>query len=365
MKKVIAAFCAISAAIGGLSILPVNAEDAERSHFYDYFTIFELAEGDNGSAIVSTTSPAHYSFIVVTDSTKDFKTNTFSKNILSVGQIPTSNDDFLSTWDDASAKTLSKYGSDVKYYSVSVKSTGNMEEDLPLEARRFMLKYSEIKDIYFYNISSTTNEGYWDGEFTIWNRRDTTQEQRESFVATYELNEEETFQKIKQDYLTQKSKCKELLEERNLTEEEKQILRKSYGLPTDYELLKPIFDFARHLEETYPDVVAVANPEIEWNRGETGFSVTENHSNAVSAWESVGDINSDGVVNAKDATNIFSIAAKVGTNPDYNSNNNLNADINADGKVNAVDGTLALRFSASKGTGVFSGSLGEFVKDNS
>lgn len=361
MKKWISSFCALSVAIGGLSTLSVSAD---RSHYMDYITTFNLKEGVNGSAIVSTTTPAHYSFIAVTDSTQAFTQNTFDKHILNVSRIPTSNEFFLSTWDDASAKDLSKNGSNVNYYCVSVKSTGNMEKDLPLEARRFMLNYPEVKDVYFYRISSSTNEGFWNGELTMWNRDDSTQEQRDSFIASYELNEEQTFQKIKQDYITYQSKCKELLEGRNLTEEEKQVLRKSYGLPTDYELLKPIFDFAEHIEKTYSDVVEIAVPGIEWNHGESSFSVTENYSNAVSAWEGLGDINSDGVVNAKDATNILHMAASAGTNPNYKSDDNLIADINADGKVNAVDATIALRFSARNGTGEVSGNLGEFVKSN-
>ena len=358
MKKWISLVCAAAMVTGGVSALPVNAE---KSHYMDYITIFNLDEGANGSAIVSTVSHAHYSFIAVTDGTEHLEAKDFDNQILDVSLIPTDTDTFLSTWDVDSVKRLTQNGNHVNYYCISVKSTGNMEKDLPLIARRFMLENPEVKDTYFYDIFSSATESFWNGRLTMWNKDSSTTEQRQQFAAAFENTEEQTFEKIKQDYTEQTAKCKALLEGKNLTEEEKQALRQFYGMPTDYEMLKPVFDFAKHIEKTYPDVIEIAVPEIEWTSGKSSFSITESYKNASSSWEGIGDINEDGDVNAKDASDILCMSVSVSTE----NNQNSDADINADGEINAKDAALVLQYSTQKGYENFSGTLAEFVKSKS
>lgn len=77
-----------------------------------------------------------------------------------------------------------------------------------------------------------------------------------------------------------------------------------------------------------------------------------------------GDVNLDGSINAKDATEILIAAAKAGTGQDIGLTDvrQKAADVNSDGSINAMDANWILRYSAAVGTGSVNGSLDEFVK---
>ena len=85
-------------------------------------------------------------------------------------------------------------------------------------------------------------------------------------------------------------------------------------------------------------------------------------SGTVPASCSIGDIDGDGSVNAKDATQVLIAAAKVGTGSDtgLTAEEYAAADVNKDTLINAKDATLILRYAASVGTGN-TGTFEEFL----
>ena len=359
------------AAVTAVALMSVNAVSmsvgAGNSHYLDYLTIFSLHEGEYGEAIVSTTMACMYSFIAVTDSTIQSSAASSDHSIKDIQRIPVDQAEFLATWDEASAQKLADYSFDAYYYQVNTISTGNNREDLPKIARRFMLDHEEVKDVYLYQCFMT-GEGSWNGTLTMWIDDACTPEQHEQFRKTYEAEDEATFHEIKQNYLEQQEQVSQWMEKinaDNMTKEEVSLYRKAKGLPTDYEMMKPIFDFADYIGQKY-DEVEIAQPEIDLKgNGSVVFSTVTAYGNAVSAWENVGDLDSDGTSNAKDATSILRTSAAIGTGREtgLSAETLQYADVNADGNVNASDATLILRFSAKKGCG-YDGALAEFVKES-
>ncbi len=76
----------------------------------------------------------------------------------------------------------------------------------------------------------------------------------------------------------------------------------------------------------------------------------------------IGDVNSDSIINAKDATEILIAAAKIGTgNPnDLSKEQEAVADVNDDGAINAIDATIVLRYASAVGTGV-AGKITDYI----
>ena len=67
----------------------------------------------------------------------------------------------------------------------------------------------------------------------------------------------------------------------------------------------------------------------------------------------LGDVNGDGVINAKDANYVLIAAAKIGTNQDSGLSKEAYdaADVNGDKSINAKDANSILRYAAAVGTG--------------
>ena len=77
----------------------------------------------------------------------------------------------------------------------------------------------------------------------------------------------------------------------------------------------------------------------------------------------LGNVNQDGAVNAKDATEVLIAAAHIGTGQDAGlTDSGLKAaDVNQDGKINAVDATWILQYAAAIGTGSNVKTIDEFI----
>ena len=76
----------------------------------------------------------------------------------------------------------------------------------------------------------------------------------------------------------------------------------------------------------------------------------------------LGDVNLDGIVNAKDANLVLIAAAKLGTGSvsDLTERQEKLADVNLDGEINAKDANVILRYAAAVGTGLIV-EISEFV----
>ena len=78
---------------------------------------------------------------------------------------------------------------------------------------------------------------------------------------------------------------------------------------------------------------------------------------------SLGDVNQDGTINAKDAAEVLVASAKIGAglSSDLTEEQEKNADVNHDGNVNAKDAALILTYAAEIGAGSFTGTMEEFM----
>ncbi len=79
----------------------------------------------------------------------------------------------------------------------------------------------------------------------------------------------------------------------------------------------------------------------------------------------LGDVNCDGSINAKDASEILIASSRAGTGQGtgLTEAQQKAADVDHDGSINAVDAAWILRYAAAFGTGAFTGSMVEFVGD--
>ena len=106
------------------------------------------------------------------------------------------------------------------------------------------------------------------------------------------------------------------------------------------------------------DVSTATDPVLK-----DGKLVSEMHCTYARPGCTLGDVNRDNTVNAKDATAVLVAAASlgVGEKSGLSSLAFANADVNGDQKVNAKDGTLVLSYAAAAGAGTFSGTMTEYL----
>lgn len=78
---------------------------------------------------------------------------------------------------------------------------------------------------------------------------------------------------------------------------------------------------------------------------------------------SAGDVNSDGTINAKDATSILVGAAALGVGKESGLSSLAVAegDVNGDGSMNAKDAAFVLSYAAALGVKAFEGSIDEYI----
>ncbi len=113
----------------------------------------------------------------------------------------------------------------------------------------------------------------------------------------------------------------------------------------DWEIHQYFCSVADTLLEKYSDTLL----EVD-----THISVLESPSNecsysASSIWDTAGDHNADGTVNAQDGADILQLAAELGTGASTAISSA--SDVNADGTVDAQDSAAVLTFAAASGSG--------------
>lgn len=110
--------------------------------------------------------------------------------------------------------------------------------------------------------------------------------------------------------------------------------------------------------EVIEDGVTVALEYDQENDVITDQTLTAEVTNVVT----VGDLNSDGEINASDAAMILVVAAAVGSGSDsgLTTEQEIAADLNSDGGFNAVDAAIVLQYAAAVGSG-YTGTLDDFL----
>ena len=78
----------------------------------------------------------------------------------------------------------------------------------------------------------------------------------------------------------------------------------------------------------------------------------------------LGDVNLDGYINAKDASEVLIAAARIGIGQGSGLTDvqQKAADVDRDGNINAVDAGWILRYAAAIGTGTAESTMEEYVK---
>ncbi len=115
---------------------------------------------------------------------------------------------------------------------------------------------------------------------------------------------------------------------------------------TPYNEYLYVKQYADNIQEKYSDVLktvevmAITDPMI---------SCTTIDKTAQSIWDTAGDHNADGTVNAQDGADILQLAAELGTGA--RTAISSASDVNADGTVDAQDAAAVLTFAAASGSG--------------
>ncbi len=112
---------------------------------------------------------------------------------------------------------------------------------------------------------------------------------------------------------------------------------------TGYETYEYLTAFAESIQEKYSDVFATFEPQF------LSAGIGEPVSAYTSAWDTAGDSNTDGAVDASDAADVLTIAAQNGTGAGIKATSAN--DVNADGNVDASDAAAVLCYAAAQGTG--------------
>ncbi|MBR2086285.1 MAG: leucine-rich repeat protein [Oscillospiraceae bacterium] len=100
-------------------------------------------------------------------------------------------------------------------------------------------------------------------------------------------------------------------------------------------------------------------------KGSTAQSYAEKYSYQFKLICTLGDLDSNGTVNAKDANEVLIVAAEIGTRKyiGLTEVQQKAADVNLDGSINAKDAAWILRYAAAVGTGPVSGTLEEYMNN--
>ena len=84
----------------------------------------------------------------------------------------------------------------------------------------------------------------------------------------------------------------------------------------------------------------------------TSTTTTVVTTNVIQLTKNIGDLNSDGLINAVDASNVLAYYARISTNQEggYTEEQKVAADVNHDGSINAVDASNILAYYAYAST---------------
>ncbi|MBQ7003397.1 MAG: dockerin type I repeat-containing protein [Oscillospiraceae bacterium] len=321
---------------------------------------FICSEGENGTAIVENYTNV-IGFVAVTDGTElDELTMEESSNLSdpidTVQRVAADNQNFVTLWDEQSAALFSSHDADVKYYSVTVHRVDRNSSRLSEIARNFMLAHEGVTDVILYG-RDFSGTAVWNGDITIYLKDGMTDAEFEAFSADFDESIITEYEEQYAQWQQAISDWESTTDISGMTASEVAASREAAGIPSDYEMMDYAYGIAKQLGTDYPDAIAFAQPE---------FTVAENQGKIIfsgsSAWNGVGDVDADAVINSVDAASVLVSAASVGSGnaATLDADALKSADVNADGAVNAVDAAGILQYAAEVGAG-YSGTLGEYL----
>lgn len=320
-----------------------------------------------------------YDFLVVT--TLDGLQEDFANNYSYIESVVEWKD-FVSTMEQSTnpiIPTLSnvndlrgKYGEFCRFYRVKCKSG---LQDIYRIARRVSQSNASVLDTLMLE-RSTLGKCEWDGTYTLTLNHDLTDKYRNGEINEQNLEEmfPNAYKRIKEDsewLATRKNEYSAFEQEFSIQEQE--LAEKGYS-DRDIRAIKLQSLNSKHL--TSPDswtmyaIDAATSVYVEYKNQLSSFSPNfEMYDWGIvyrtySAWNGVGDMNEDNIINSMDATEILIESARTGTGQaTLSTYESQFGDINCDGKVNAEDAAIILRYSAVIGTGSLL-SLEEFYKNS-
>ncbi len=114
---------------------------------------------------------------------------------------------------------------------------------------------------------------------------------------------------------------------------------------TQYQLYCYYKEFADEMKNKYAEQLGSVSALYKINASNSNNTAYS----AFSVWDTAGDSNTDGAVDASDAADVLTIAAQNGTGAGIKATSAN--DVNADGNVDASDAAAVLCYSAAQGTG--------------
>lgn len=268
---------------------------------------------------------------------------------------------------DNMALLQSDYGSDAKFYVVSLTNT-----DTPpyAAARRFAQKYTTVQAALMLE-QQEQGECLWNGTYYVVLSRDETNSLLQIGGA-----EQISDEKLLADYPELFSEDSSLLSSKATYSEwinaftswinlngsdalhtiDGSIQLQAAQIATPYAIMLEASNTANQFCETYSNKYAACYPRFDRES-----SIMVYH--AYSPWKNLGDANQDGTVNAIDATSVLMISAQMGVgNTDrLNEETEQFIDVNADGVINASDATIILQYAAAVGAGQ-NATIADYVK---
>ncbi len=129
---------------------------------------------------------------------------------------------------------------------------------------------------------------------------------------------------------------------------------------TEYEQLQFGLQFTKELEEKYSDILLSVSPDVI-----TPGSSTPSELSAASIWDTAGDLDTDGKIDASDAAELLVLSAMKGATVNggadpFTTEQKSAADLNGDTFCDANDAAYILQFAAEAGAGSAL-SIGEFM----
>lgn len=157
-------------------------------------------------------------------------------------------------------------------------------------------------------------------------------------------------------WLASYSAWRDTVDYNSMTEQERADSLKAAGIMNRWEITKKAIDLAAEFEAKYEEVSKELGIAYDIQVADLRFTmipgtITESR-RTLNIWDEYGDVSYDGSVDAADASQILSNAAKLGSSDmeRYASYNNR-CDFNLDGHVNASDAADLLIYLADKGAG--------------
>lgn len=366
----IAAICSMS----NLSILKANAtgmyilSPAKRLESmmycnsdgtYSGASPYELTEGENGAAILTSGKEKALNILVITDGTPLEEYELSSSEVRSsnavfsgVHEIDYVYDDVMDFFDDETRQKIASYGENVRFYQFSHDTMPNGAPDaVNREIRSMMLENHHILDAIVYTEQLSFHAKFSGNIVAHPSELCGTDHARYTELVNQNADAMKQIQ----------AECKALLDDWNadvaewesthdiqqLTDSELIIALQEAGIQSDYELMKQGYEYAEKLEQASKGAFAGAQAGFV-EAGNVKVTLSGN-----SCWDGIGNVNDDDVINAADASCVLLAAAEYGTgqSDSFTDTQRISADVNADGEINASDAVSILQYAAVSGSG--------------